>query len=252
MASVEAPYDCHVWRATLLYQVEVPLSCIFASTRDKGTQAVTADLLPKHATACVNLLALPQVEANINVMEARELSTVLRSCVGMRLRPTNAWLLGVVAALHRKLPGALPIDLAQTAYCLARLRADPGEEYVSELLLRASQVMSGFSPQQLANLAWALGVFEAHPSIKWLNAWCSAVALAAPRMQPIEITQAAKGLVRMADSVRTITVLGRLGHAQLIKRLARDTAHLPGDAFTPLVAALVALERQPRRTSERG
>ncbi|KAF8068403.1 hypothetical protein HT031_002092 [Scenedesmus sp. PABB004] len=102
-----------------------------------------------------------------------------------RVRPSRAWLRGVLDACH--LAHAGPVELTKLLWALAALDSHPGRPWLRRWVRHSQARLPAFGPGQLASAGWALAVLNHRPGAAWRGAWVQAAGLQAAAAAPAQL-----------------------------------------------------------------
>ncbi|KAF8056871.1 TBC2 [Scenedesmus sp. PABB004] len=101
---------------------------------------------------------------------------------------------GLAAGGAARLSGFKPQELAQLVWALAKLRVVPGKAWWEQFLQASYHKLHVANPQGLATMVWSLGELGLQPPPAWLYHWADAAAAALPRMNAVDLGQLAAAL----------------------------------------------------------
>ncbi|KAF6263227.1 hypothetical protein COO60DRAFT_485251 [Scenedesmus sp. NREL 46B-D3] len=141
----------------------------------------------------LDMLALPSLLPQVLTLvvaaapsfDERAVSNCLHGLAVLELgqeREVIATLLAAAEGLG--LAAFTPQGLANTAWALATLRVNPGLRLTAQLLSASGAAMRKFKPVELAQLGWGLAVLRVRAPEPWVAAWRGAVAAVIDRLNP--------------------------------------------------------------------
>ena len=166
------------------HQLALPeLAALFwASGRGAAPPGRTARLALLQAAAC----AADGAAAHQEALPPREVANMLWGAASWQagLAVSPAWALQLLAACAPRLGDATPQELANIAWALAQLRAVPPDPFWPLFERTAQPLLPSFEPRHLSAVATASTRLRWTPSHSWRAAFESAAAHCAPHMQP--------------------------------------------------------------------
>lgn len=144
-------------------------------------------------------------------------------------------------ACRSRLDHAQPQDMSLLLYSLARLgQKPPSLSWYRDLLMAAASKLPAFSPQNLANLVWAMSELQLPPDLGWMLCWMRAVrrrSLQAFNVAELnQLRQGLQGLGLQQHRGRGITTMRSVSGSPSPSALGvgpADARQLPGAAAVP-------------------
>lgn len=102
----------------------------------------------------------------------------------------------VSGAGYCRLDHAQPQDMSLMMYALAKLgQLPPSFSWYRKLLMASASKLPAFSPQNLANMVWAMAELQLPPDLGWMLCWARAVRQRAlPAFNWVELSQMKQGM----------------------------------------------------------
>uniref|UniRef100_A0A383VCV1 FAST kinase leucine-rich domain-containing protein n=1 Tax=Tetradesmus obliquus TaxID=3088 RepID=A0A383VCV1_TETOB len=141
----------------------------------------------------LDMLALPSLLPQVLTLvvaaapsfDERAISNCLHGLAVLELaqeREVIGALLGAAESVG--LAAFTPQGLANSAWALATLRVNPGPRLTAQLLQSSGAAMRKFKPVELAQLGWGLAVLRVRAPEPWVAAWRGAVAAVIDKLNP--------------------------------------------------------------------
>jgi hypothetical protein len=103
----------------------------------------------------------------------------------------------IVVQAELQLQHFAPRNLAQLAWALATMKAQPSRSFLANFLAECSDKLSFFKPIDLANILWALATLAVPPPADWLSCALAACSSQWPKFKPQELAITVWGLAKL-------------------------------------------------------
>jgi hypothetical protein len=149
----------------------------------------------------VNVLQLLSlITSGVHEFDERGISNILHGLAVLELDQERELLSSLLSAAEAiQFSRFSPQGLANTAWALAALHVHPGERLSQKLLAASAGMMTSFKPIELAQLGWAVAALHIRVPEQWFRVWRGSVGQVLQGLTPQGMSMVVWAAARMSD-----------------------------------------------------